>query len=223
MGRTPGARAEADPVVGLAQWLRSLRRQAGLTYQQMAHRTDAAGFAPATFWRAARGTTVPRWAVVEAFVTACGGDPGQARGRWTAAAERRREVPAGPGGRREEPVLGPEFIHTPAQLLQAMRAMRLDAGGPSLRELEDRARFHGVTLLPHSTVGAVLRGERMPSKTLLLHFVAACGVSRAPIGVWEDAWDRADAYRRWARSRTRSARHGAHRAAGDAQPPVRAA
>ncbi|MEU4893373.1 helix-turn-helix transcriptional regulator [Streptomyces sp. NPDC044780] len=198
MGRTPGAHAEADPAVELAQWLRSLRRQAGLTYQRMARKTPAAGFAPATLWRAARGTSVPRWPVVAAFVTACGGELAQARRMWTAAAEQHRSVHSAAPSSGREPVLGPEFIHTPAQLLQAMRAMRLEAGGPSLRELEDRATSYGVTLLPHSTVGAVLRGERMPSKTLLLHFVAACGVSRAPSGVWEDAWDRAAAYRRWA-------------------------
>ncbi|MEU5646612.1 helix-turn-helix domain-containing protein [Streptomyces milbemycinicus] len=81
--------------------------------------------------------------------------------------------------------------------------MQLEAGGLSLRELEARATSHGVTLLPHSTVGAVLRGERMPSRMLLIHFVEACGVSRAPTGAWEDAWERADAYRQWATGNNR--------------------
>ncbi|MFD8384995.1 helix-turn-helix transcriptional regulator [Streptomyces sp. NPDC059679] len=202
MGRTPSAPAEADLAVELAQWLRSLRQQAGLTYQQMAHKTRA-GFASATLWRAARGTTVPRWPVVEAFATACGGDLGQARRMWTAAAEQRRSSRSPALGSRSEPVLRPEFIHTPAQLLQAMRAIQLEAGGLSLRELEARATSHGVTLLPHSTVGAVLRGERMPSKKLLVHFVEACGVSRAPTAAWEDAWERADAYRLWVKGNNR--------------------
>ncbi|MEU5032329.1 helix-turn-helix domain-containing protein [Streptomyces milbemycinicus] len=213
MGRTSSAPAEADPVVELAQWLRSLRQQAGLAYQQMAHTTPA-GFAAATLWRAARGTTVPRWPVVEAFATACGGDLGQARRMWTAAAEQRRFSRSPAPGSRSEPVLRPEFIHTPAQLLQAMRAMQLEAGGLSLRELEARATSHGVTLLPHSTVGTVLRGERMPSRMLLIHFVQACGVSRAPTGAWEDVWERADAYRQWATGNNR--RHDDH-------PLVRAA
>ncbi|MCG0284084.1 helix-turn-helix transcriptional regulator [Streptomyces sp. PSAA01] len=209
MGRTPSAPAEADLAAELAQWLRSLRQQAGLTYQQMAHKTPTAGFAPATLWRAARGTTVPRWPVVEAFATACGGDLEQARRMWAAATEQRRSLRSASPGIRGEPVLRPEFIHTPAQLLQSMRAMQLEAGGLSLRELEDRAISHGVTLLPHSTVGAVLRGERMPAKRLLIHFVEACGVSRAPTGAWEDAWDRADAYRQWATGNSRSDHRGA--------------
>ncbi|MBL1110910.1 helix-turn-helix domain-containing protein [Streptomyces sp. 110] len=223
MGRTLSAHAEADLAVGLAQWLRSLRRQAGLTYQQMAHTTQA-GFAPATLWRAARGTTVPRWPVVEAFATACGGDLEQARRMWAAAAEQRRSLRSAVPSDRGEPVLRPEFIHNPAQLLQSMRAMQLEAGGLSLRELEDRATSHGVTLLPHSTVGAVLRGERMPSRMLLIHFVQACGVSRAPTGAWEDAWARADAYRRWATgSNSRSAHRGAPGAQHDDHQHVRAA
>lgn len=222
MGRTPSAPAEADLAGELAQWLESLRQQAGLTYQQMAHKTKA-GFAPATLWRAARGTTVPRWPVVEAFAAACGGDLEQARRMWAAAAEQRRSARSAAPGTRGEPVLRPEFIHNPAQLLQAMRAMQIEAGGLSLRELEARATSQGVTLLPHSTVGAVLRGERMPAKRTLVHFVQACGVSRAPTGAWEDAWDRADAYRQWATGISRSAHHSARRARHDEHQHVTAA
>ncbi|WP_262705795.1 MULTISPECIES: helix-turn-helix transcriptional regulator [Streptomyces] len=217
MGRTSSARAEADPAVELAQWLRSLRQRAGLTYQQMAH-TTLAGFAPATLWRAARGTTLPRWPVVEAFASVCGGDLEQPRRMWAAAAEQRRSLRSSVPGNRSEPALRPEFIRNPAQLLQAMRAMQIEAGGLSLRELEDRATSHGVTLLPHSTVGAVLRGERMPSRMLLIHFVEACGVSRAPAGAWEDA------YRQWATGRSsRSVHRSTPGAQHDNHQHVRAA
>ncbi|MEU9791216.1 helix-turn-helix transcriptional regulator [Streptomyces sparsogenes] len=115
---------------------------------------------------------------------------------WTAAAEQRRSGRSPALGSRSEPVLRPEFVHTPARLLQAMRAMQLGAGGLSLRELEARATSHGVPLPPHSTVGAVLRGERMPSRMLLVHFVEACGVSRAPTGVCRCPGGRAGAGRR---------------------------
>ncbi|MEU1666294.1 hypothetical protein ABZ547_22305 [Streptomyces sparsogenes] len=38
---------------------------------------------------------------------------------------------------------------------------------------------------------------------LLVHFVEACGVSPAPTAAWEDAWERADAYRQWATGNNR--------------------
>lgn len=199
MGRIISALPGTDSARELAQWLESLRQQADLSYEQVAQQGM---FSTATIWRATRGTSVPRWQVTEAFVTACGGDLRQARRLWNAAEELRTSRRSGAANVSTTPTLQPWFIRTPAELLQAMISMRLQAGNPSLGTLERRATVGGVTLLPHSSLSAVLRGERMPSRGFLVHFVQACGVASEPIEVWVDAWNRAEEYRRWATGRT---------------------
>ncbi|WP_335936429.1 hypothetical protein [Streptomyces sp. PTD5-9] len=80
-----------------------------------------------------------------------------------------------------------------------MEHLRRENGNPTLRELEERAYVDAgtrVSLLPRSTVGAVLRG-RMPAKDLLLNFVRHCGnATGKQLQGWADAWERADACRR---------------------------
>ncbi|MFE1877344.1 helix-turn-helix domain-containing protein [Streptomyces sp. NPDC059496] len=53
----------------LAEALRALRAEAGLTYGELAVRT---GLSPATLKRAASGRTVPPWETVKEFASACG-------------------------------------------------------------------------------------------------------------------------------------------------------
>ncbi|MER5549288.1 hypothetical protein ABT072_44515 [Streptomyces sp. NPDC002589] len=80
-----------------------------------------------------------------------------------------------------------------------MRALRFARGNKALRELELAATKDGVSFLPRSSLGAVLSGTRMPSKTLLLTFVKMRGGVKpgTPAALqWEQAWERADAYRR---------------------------
>ncbi|WP_307624371.1 hypothetical protein [Streptomyces sp. V3I7] len=90
------------------------------------------------------------------------------------------------------------YINEPGELLQAMRELRLSAGQPSLRVLEERAAVPGGggSFLPHSTLGAVLNGTRHCTKDLLGHFIHACGVTRtADVREWMKAWDRVARYR----------------------------
>ncbi|MER5513052.1 helix-turn-helix transcriptional regulator [Streptomyces sp. NPDC002766] len=195
MGRRTSALAQDSPVAELAQWLEALRQQAGLSYLQMAQQVQGKHqFSAATYWRAVRGSRVPRWPVVDSFVRACHGDAA-ARARahrlWDTAARLQRPVAA-----LRTPALDPMFVTNPGELRAALLALHRRAGCPSLRDLERRATVHGVTVLPHSTLGAVLRGERMPSEHLLAYFIAACGVPTAPPHVWEQARLRARAYRR---------------------------
>jgi DNA-binding SARP family transcriptional activator len=73
------------PVAQFAGQLRALRRQAGLTYRDMAGKTK---YSPAAFSLAASGRTLPTWNVIEAFVCACGDEDtnlAQWRARWEAA------------------------------------------------------------------------------------------------------------------------------------------
>ncbi|MGW0512408.1 hypothetical protein ACWC4C_43990 [Streptomyces olivaceoviridis] len=87
----------------------------------------------------------------------------------------------------------------PAELLMAMRELRVTAGMPSLRVLERRAAVPGGggSYLPHSTLGAVLNGTRSCTPELLWHFVTACGVTRdEDRSQWMEAARRVERYRR---------------------------
>ncbi|MGY1499408.1 nSTAND1 domain-containing NTPase [Streptomyces sp. QTS52] len=71
---------QAGPVQRFAHELRELRRTAGgPSYRLMA---EAAGFSAATLSEAARGERLPSLAVVQGYVRACGGDPGEWEPRW---------------------------------------------------------------------------------------------------------------------------------------------
>ncbi|MDX3454012.1 hypothetical protein PV396_19015 [Streptomyces sp. ME02-8801-2C] len=84
---------QAGPVQRFAHELRELRRTAGgPSYRRMA---ETGGFSAATLSEAARGERLPSLAVVQGYVRACGGDPGEWEPRWkdaeTEAASAARE------------------------------------------------------------------------------------------------------------------------------------
>ncbi|MET9761988.1 hypothetical protein ABZ016_23525 [Streptomyces sp. NPDC006372] len=85
---------EAGPVQLLAHELRELRRAAGSpSYRTMA---KSAGFSVTTLSQAASGQRLPSLAVVQGYVRACGGDPGEWASRWKEAEEQAaRQVRAG--------------------------------------------------------------------------------------------------------------------------------
>lgn len=86
---------EAGPVQHLAHLLRELRQEAGCpSYRSMA---TTAGFSATTLSQAAAGERLPSLAVVQGYVRACGGDPGEWEPRWKEAQARLDEVG------REEP------------------------------------------------------------------------------------------------------------------------
>lgn len=203
MGRTNSALAE-QTARGLTQWLWSLRQASGLTISQVAIRTELVGMptSRSTLYRAelvrasGRRPSVPAWPVVEAYTKACGGSIAEARRLWTKAAAVQAPGKASSVPRR--PAMAPQYISEPADLLIAMRDLRLRAGNPSLRELEKRATASSgaVTVLPRSTLGAVLNGTRNCRREFLADFVRACGVTKEPeVMRWLAAWDRIEAYR----------------------------
>lgn len=74
---------EAGPVQRLAHELRALRRAAGgPSYREMARE---AGFSATTLSQAAAGERLPSLAVLQGYVRACGGDPGDWEPRWKEA------------------------------------------------------------------------------------------------------------------------------------------
>ncbi|WP_326771112.1 hypothetical protein OG978_47885 (plasmid) [Streptomyces sp. NBC_01591] len=200
MGCDTSALATPAPVAELAQWLGSLRQRSGLSYRQMAHLATRESHQPVShlrFFQADRGNRLPTWAVVQDYVRVCGGDERHAERLWKKA-----EAAMAPPGTRPQhrrPVLPPQYICEPLELLDAMRALRFDHGNKTLRKLELAAIENGVSFLPRSSLSAVLSGKRTPSKTLLLTFVRVCG--RVQPGtpealLWEQAWERVNAYRR---------------------------
>ena len=83
----------AGPVQRLAHDLRELRRSAGgVSYRTMAKK---AGFSVTTLAKAASGERLPSLAVLQAYVQACGADPGPWEARWA-------EAEALAGEKREE-------------------------------------------------------------------------------------------------------------------------
>ncbi len=75
-----------------------------------------------------------------------------------------------------------------AEFAECLRAVRLRAGNPSYRTLEQWGERNKIAL-PRSTVQGALAGRRLPRKALVLGLVRACGV---PTGDrrWEIAWTR---------------------------------
>jgi hypothetical protein len=70
---------DGSPVREFAFWLRDLRRQSGLTYEQLAARTH---YATSTVQAASAGRRLPTLRVMTAFVAACEGDEQAWRAYW---------------------------------------------------------------------------------------------------------------------------------------------
>src|SRR5579859_5126109 len=68
----------------LAEALRRLRDQRGMTLRQVAARS---GYSLATLSMAESGRRFPSWEVLAAFVQSCGADPGEWRPLWLSAAQ----------------------------------------------------------------------------------------------------------------------------------------
>jgi hypothetical protein len=80
-------------------------------------------------------------------------------------------------------------ITSPSRLAAALRATKILAGDPSLREIEERAARHSRRL-SRSTVSRMLAGQVIPSEESMLAFLTACGVPP-------------EAQHRWVEARTR--------------------
>ncbi|WTX00972.1 helix-turn-helix domain-containing protein (plasmid) [Streptomycetaceae bacterium NBC_01309] len=187
MGR-PESKIPGDgPVADLARFLRTLRQQAGQTLRPMADRTT---YSVSTLSRAANGLHVPSNDVLNEYVRLCDGgrrDQAEAHRLWVQA-RLHKARPRRPQPRTCTPVTA---VTSPADLIAAMHDVRLDAGGPSLRDLEGRAGKLRL-VLPRSTVSDALRGaSRLPSWRLLEAYVRACGVPENELWLWRTAWQRA--------------------------------
>ncbi|MFC8980991.1 helix-turn-helix domain-containing protein [Streptomyces sp. NPDC057411] len=199
MGRRENAVAAGSrQLEALALWLRAQRQRQGITYAAMAQRINHE-FTASILSRAASGKGIPTRQVVEAYARACGADPADGRRLWKAAryaaqAQRRQ----GTEGFQDladklgQALSHPKLIETEGQLRRAMVQLRARDGQPSLAELQRRAGLdsEGRHRLPKSSLGAVLRGDAVPTRQHVVAFAEAMGMSRRKVEEWEHAWDR---------------------------------
>lgn len=170
-----------DPLVAFAQDLRELRRCAGNPpLQQMAQLAEVSA---ASLSKAHRGVHPPTWDIVNAYVTACGGE----RDQWLHRFEQLRLQRAGGAhlGATVERWSGTGQLAPPPgvtdipELLALLRTL-LDLHGFSLRTLGRHAPAY-----THSSYGAVLRGDRPLTARLLKELLVGCGVySLESLNAW---------------------------------------
>ncbi|WP_431991960.1 helix-turn-helix domain-containing protein [Streptomyces albogriseolus] len=172
----------------LASWLRTARREAGITYTRLAQRTP---FSAATLARAASGQSVPKLEVVVAFAEGCGGDVTTAEYFWARAFRDRVQLSDG----RRTRIVHISFVRDFSELHEAMLDLYRREGAPSYRELDDRARSRGERI-PRSTLGRFLNRVNVPSRGFVIAFARACGVPDGEVEMWGHAWDRAKLPRR---------------------------
>ncbi|MEU9286489.1 helix-turn-helix transcriptional regulator [Streptomyces sp. NPDC048275] len=80
----------------------------------------------------------------------------------------------------------PLTVATPAQFVEALRAVRIWAGSPSLRALADRGRSR----LSKSSIGAMLNSEDLPKYDRFVAYLYACGIRENNLDVWVFTWRR---------------------------------
>jgi hypothetical protein len=85
--------------------------------------------------------------------------------------------------------LVPEPRVTRAELVKRLQVLHTRAGKPSLRDLERWAAKNSEHALARTTVSEMLSGKRMPSQTVLLTFVQACGIPAGELASWREAWE----------------------------------
>ncbi|MFE0477028.1 helix-turn-helix domain-containing protein [Streptomyces sp. NPDC058947] len=181
----------------LASWLRARRQEAGLTFEQLAARTD---YSADTLSRAASGSKVPkRLPVVRAFAEACGADPDEAERLWKRARYEERHLRTDSANSYTPHV---DYVTNFAELHAAMLDLYHKEGTLPYRELDRRAGAKG--LLPHTTIGRVLHRDAIPSLEFTIAFAWACGVRGTALGAWRRAWDRADDQRQLVRYSSRA-------------------
>ncbi|MFD0638774.1 protein kinase [Catenulispora yoronensis] len=193
MGRSESPIIAHGPLADFASGLRELRDTAGRpTYKELGERTN---YAPTALSTAANGKKLPSWDVTVAFVRACGGDEQSWLTRWDEVRRSMSAEGALPVPRTTRSSIERRFARAePAgaqdvsEFVAQMRRLRIEAGKPTLSELDRRAREAGRRL-PTSTLSDALKGGRLPSWPVVHAFVLACGGSSG-IDDWEDAWKR---------------------------------
>lgn len=169
----------------LADALRALRLEAGLTYDELAAKT---GLSAATLKRATSGRTVPALKTAEAVADACSVDHLLISRLWRAA----RVADRGRLGQLRRPP-GPYLLTTLGELSAALEYFYEEAGAPSLRLLAQRA--GGTHLLPVSSAARIVNRQALPvSRQQLVAFLTGCGLTGSALERWGDAFEEITVY-----------------------------
>lgn len=184
---------EDGPAARFALDLRALRDEAGfdaLTVDAIAARTK---IPRSTLYAALRGQRIPTRPVLEAMVTAWGGDPVQWLKRRSST---EAEVEASRGGREVKATPRKTSLVSPvspaplpkderetalSRFANDLRDLRLQAGQPSLREIARRSEH----TLSHTTAAEVFRGRHLPQWSTLDGVIKALGQDPEP---WRTRW-----------------------------------
>jgi outer membrane protein OmpA-like peptidoglycan-associated protein/DNA-binding XRE family transcriptional regulator len=179
-GRPEQPLDSSGPLAEFARELRQIRRNAGLTYAELAAKTSLSA---ATLRAAAGSKQLPTWSTTCAFIAACDGDEGAVRALYNDACQAAgRTVPGPPPARPPVPV--PGELTSAAQFVAMLKRLRVWADTPSLAELSKLGGGH----LPTSTVSDMLNNDRLPRLDLTQAFVRACGLDDDQADAWEVAW-----------------------------------
>ncbi|MFE9069053.1 helix-turn-helix domain-containing protein [Streptomyces violaceusniger] len=179
-GRPPAPIPDSAPpaLKALVQRLRNVKESSGKTIEVLA---EDSGFSESVVRRALAGRQVPLLETVMRIADACGGQSRDLARLWTAA----KAEKVLPGVRK----LGPAMVTSPVEFVDSMNFMRIDAGYPSLRQLERHAGSDqdGRTRLPHSTLHLVLAGQVPPAEGLFTAFMDVLAVPSSQRHAWLDA------------------------------------
>ncbi|MCP9213383.1 helix-turn-helix domain-containing protein [Streptomyces sp. NEAU-Y11] len=192
MGRPETSIATPDLALRkLAEWLRKQRKDARITYAEMAERTV---FSVATLSRATTGERIPKLPVAEAYARACGASAKEARRLWRAArySEYRQTHP-------RSNAVPLHLVREPADMVTALQHLYYRAGAMPIDEMERRAGDHGE--LPHTTLLRMVHGKTMLSRRQLAAFLKVCEVPPTEHAQWTRAWMRAWRHRELDRGR----------------------
>ncbi|MFG3323354.1 multiprotein-bridging factor 1 family protein [Streptomyces sp. NPDC048171] len=172
----------------LAEYLRSMRRQAGLTYTELAKESC---YSAATLKRAASGKHLPAVAVVIQYVLMCimlDPQPADDRGLkivdlWTKAArafDRSRMA-----ARRSNVLPKPQYVRDEGDLSGALRDVWACSGRPSTRSVEKASRGQ----VPRSTAHVISTAHAVPRDfRQYAAYLRVCGITGKALEPWFRAW-----------------------------------
>ncbi|MFF9819804.1 helix-turn-helix domain-containing protein [Streptomyces sp. NPDC014006] len=173
----------------LAEILRSMRREANLTFADLAARTH---YSASQLQRASGGMDLPTWHVVRAYTEACSAlcdeatkakNMNFARVAHDAASDAMRSVRR--DARRSTVLPKPQYVRDQADLSGALRDAWARAGRPSMRDME----ADSLGLLPRSTAHAICKGRTVPRNfRQFVAFLDACNVTGAALKPWYGAF-----------------------------------
>ncbi|MFB7825339.1 helix-turn-helix domain-containing protein [Streptomyces hydrogenans] len=199
MGRRENCVAPCGKALGsLVAWLRTMRRHAGVSYEELAKRTavrrlpdgTVARCSADTLARAAAGQRVPKLRTVLAYAVACGtdADPREGERLW----KRARYEETLPLREREGHAKHVTYIQDFADLRIALIDLYRKDGSRPYEAIERDS--GGV--LAHATVSRVINGSTgRPTREFVMAFAETCGVRGKALVDWGQAWDRAEGRR----------------------------